>query len=80
MKGGRLAEAIAAEKLDEFGNAVQPRQQHRQSRKTRPDAKRKRDVAGDIDTDVDENFTLYSSSMGGHPMGMILKSGKLATR
>lgn len=44
--GTRLAEAIAAERIDEFGNPVQPRRLHRQSRNARLV-----NVAKDIDTD-----------------------------
>ena len=59
--GARLASAIAVEKLDEFGNIVQPRRPHGQSRNTH--VKRKRDAAKDVDTDVDDdNFVTSSSS------------------
>src|SRR5882757_2236699 len=59
--GARLASAIAAERLDEFGNTVQPRRPHGQSRNTR--VKRKRDAAKDVDMDVDDdNFISGSSS------------------
>ena len=56
--GARLASAIAAEKFDEFGNTVQPRRSHGQSRNAR--VKSKRDAAkADVD---DDNFVSGSSS------------------
>jgi DNA-directed RNA polymerase specialized sigma24 family protein len=64
--GSRLAAAIAAEKLDEFGNPIQPRWLPGESRNSRIDAKRKRDDANDVDTDVDDdNFVSDSSASDG---------------
>ena len=58
--GARLASAIAAEKLDEFGNTVQPRRPHGQSWNTR--VKHKWDAAKDVDTDLDDDNYVSSSS------------------
>src|SRR5271168_1970942 len=58
--GARLASAIAAEKLDEFGNTVQPRRSHGRSQNAR--VKRKRDAAKDVDTDVDDIIFVSRSS------------------
>ena len=59
--GARLASAIAAAKLDEFGNTIQHRRPHGQSRNTC--IKHKQDAAKDVDTDVDDdNFVSGSSS------------------
>ena len=64
--GSQLAAAIAAEKLDEFGNPIQPRRLPGESRNSRIDAKRKRDDANDVDTDVDDdNFVSDSSASDG---------------
>ena len=58
--GAWLASAIAAEKLNEFDNTVQPQWPHGQSQNTH--VKRKRD-AGKDDMDVDDdNFVSGSSS------------------
>ena len=46
--------------MDEFGNTVQPQQPHGQSRNTC--IKRKWDAAKDVDTDVDDEDFIYSSS------------------
>src|SRR6202522_3186011 len=58
----RKTDGAQLEKLDEFGNTVQPRRSHGQSRNAR--VKSKRDVAKDVDTDVDDsdNFVSGSSS------------------
>ena len=55
-QGTRLAAAIATEKLDKFGNPVQP--SHRrptQPRKSQTVAKRKRMVMDDAGTDADDD-------------------------
>jgi hypothetical protein len=59
----RLAAAIAAEKLDEFGNPVQPsRRRPTQPRKSQTVAKRKRMVMDDAGTDADDdNFSASST-------------------
>jgi hypothetical protein len=48
------------EKLNEFGNTVQPQQPHGQSRNTH--IKCKRDAAKDVDTDVDDDNFVSGSS------------------
>ncbi|KAI0277781.1 hypothetical protein BC826DRAFT_1113732 [Russula brevipes] len=60
--GGRMAAALAAEKLDEFGKPVQStRRRLTQPLKPRAVAKRKRAV-DDAETDVDDNNFIASSS------------------
>jgi hypothetical protein len=62
-QGTRLAAAIAAEKLDEFGNPIQPsRRRPAQPRKSQTDAKRKRIVTDDAGTDADDNNFAASST------------------
>jgi hypothetical protein len=64
--GTRLAAAIAAEKLDEFGDLVGPHRQHPvQPRKSRATAKRKRTATDDAGTDADDNNFSASSSDDG---------------
>ena len=55
--GARLASAIAAEKLDEFGNTVQPRRPHGQSQNTR--IKHKQDAAKDVTDACKESSTWF---------------------
>ena len=57
--GAWLASAITAEKLDEFGNTVQPWWPHGQSQNTHIKCK---DAAKDVDTDVDDEDFVSSSS------------------
>lgn len=62
--GARLAAAIAAEKLDEFGNPVQP--SHRRPAQPRVPVKRKRAIIDDDETDADDkNFAVVSSTEDG---------------
>ena len=58
--GAWLASAIAVEKLNEFGNTVQPWWPHGQSWNTC--IRHKWDAAKDIDMDVDDNNFVSSSS------------------
>jgi len=64
--GARLAAALAAEKLDEFGQPVQSfRRRVTQPLKPRGITKRKRATVDDADTDVeDENFVASSTEDG----------------
>jgi hypothetical protein len=64
--GTRLAAAVAAEKLDEFGNPVQLSCRHRtQPLKPRGTIKRKRATIDDDETDVgDKNFAASSTEDG----------------
>jgi hypothetical protein len=62
--GARLAAALAAEKLDEFGNPVQStRRRLTQPLKPRAIAKRKRPV-DDAETDVDDDNFVASTEDG----------------
>lgn len=62
--GTRLAAAIAVEKLDEFGNPVQP--SHRRPTQLRGPVKRKRVTMEDDETDADDkNFAAVSSTEDG---------------
>jgi hypothetical protein len=61
--GARLAAAIAAEKLDEFGNPVQLyHQRPTEPRNSRTVAKRKRMAIDDADTDPDDDNFAASSA------------------
>ncbi|KAF8804686.1 hypothetical protein BYT27DRAFT_7259161 [Phlegmacium glaucopus] len=63
-QGTQLAAAIAAEKLDEFGNNAQP--SRRQPRKSQTVAKRKQIVTdSDAGTDADNNNFAASSTEDG---------------
>lgn len=65
------------EKLDEFGNTVQPRRPHGRSQNTR--VKCKRDAAKDVDTDVDDdNFVSSSSSDVGSSDGDDSEVGEIS--
>ena len=59
--GARMAAALAAEKLDEFGNPVQSRRHVAQPLRPGAIAKRKR-VVDDAETDVDDNNFIASST------------------
>jgi hypothetical protein len=56
-----MAAALAAEKLDEFGNPVQSRRRVAQPLRPGAVAKRKR-VVDDAETDVDDNNFIASST------------------
>ncbi|KAI0280551.1 hypothetical protein BC826DRAFT_975242 [Russula brevipes] len=66
QEGGRLAAALAAEKLDEYGNPVMSfRRRVTQPLKPRAITKRKRATVDDAETDVeDENFVDSSTEDG----------------
>ena len=61
--GTRLAAAIAAEKLDEFGNPTQPYRQHPiQTHNSHATAKCKRLTTDDTSTDVEDDDFAASST------------------
>jgi hypothetical protein len=63
MRNTHLATAIAAEKLDEFGNPVPPPHCHPTQRcKFQTVAKRKRVVVDDAGTDADDDNFFASST------------------